>query len=53
MGCFEYKMTNEMAEALLKERKANEKKMNKNEYLIKVVNEQFGIKGTCVGVKIN
>lgn len=38
---FEYKMSAEMAKALLATRKGDEKKMRPQEYLGKVVNEQF------------
>lgn len=38
---FEYKMSKEMAAELLKNRKGDEKKKDNQEYLVKVVNEQF------------
>jgi hypothetical protein len=41
---FEYNMSKEMAIALLNERKASEKKMEPHDYLVKVVNEQFGLR---------
>ena len=41
---FEYNMTKEMALDLLKNRKGDEKKKDNQEYLVKVVNEQFGLK---------
>lgn len=40
---FEYNMSSTMAKALLKERKDREKKMPPQEYLVQVVNEQFGL----------
>ena len=51
---FEYKMTKTMADALLKERKGSEElKMHPQAYLCQVVNEQFGVKGTCIHVIID
>lgn len=41
---FEYNMTKEMAMELLKNRKGDEKKKDNQEYLVKVVNEQFGLR---------
>ena len=41
---FEYNMTKEMAMELLKSRKGDEKKKDNQEYLVKVVNEQFGLR---------
>lgn len=49
-GFIEYKMPKEMAQALMKIRKGEELKMNKNEYLCKVVNDNFCLKGYCVNV---
>ena len=40
---FEYKMSVEMAEAVLKERKGEDKKSRGQDYLVKYVNEQFGL----------
>lgn len=37
-------MSAEMAQELLKNRQGNEKKLNPQEYLVKVVNEQFGLR---------
>lgn len=51
-GFIEYKMPKEMAQALLKIRKGEELKMNKNEYLCKIINTNFGLKGYCVNVII-
>ena len=39
-----------MARELLKARKGEEAKMRPNDYLCKVVNENFGLKGYCVKV---
>lgn len=47
---FEYVMSKEMAKELLDNRHGEEKKMRPHDYLVKVVNEQFGICGTCVRV---
>lgn len=49
-GCIEYKMPDKMARELLKTRKGDEQKMRPNDYLCKVVNENFGLKGHCVKV---
>ena len=50
IGCVEYKMPEAMARELLKNRKGDETKMRPNEFLCKVVNENFGLKGHCVNV---
>lgn len=50
MKVSEYNMTKEMAEDLLKTRKGEDKKMDNQEYLCKVVNEQFGLMYECVKV---
>lgn len=49
-GYVEYKMPRLMAQEYLKMRTEGEKKMNPNEYLCKVVNEDFHIKGYCTNV---
>ena len=49
-GIIEYKMPEKMAIELLKNRKGNEAKMRPNDFLCKVVNESFGLKGYCVNV---
>ena len=41
---FEYNMSAEMAAALLKARKDEEKKMRPQDYLVKYVNEQLGLR---------
>ena len=46
-GDFEYKMSVEMADALLKLRKGEEKKKHPSEYLCEIVDAEFGIKGVC------
>lgn len=46
----EFKMPAEMAQAYLKLRKGTETKMRPDDYLCKVVNEEFGLKGYCVKV---
>ena len=50
IGDFEYKMSKELADSLLKGRKGEEKKKHPKEFLCSVVNEQFGIKGNCANV---
>ena len=49
-GPIEYEMPKEMAKILLAERKGTDRNMHPQEYLKKVVNEDFGIKGNCVKV---
>ena len=49
-GTIEYKMPKEMAEMYLKTAKGEFAKKHPKEYLIEVVNEEFGIKGTCINV---
>ena len=49
-GTIEYKMPEQTARELLKMRKGDETKMTPNEYLCKVVNEQYGLLGCCVRV---
>ena len=46
---YEYKMPVAMAKEFLKDCK----NMDTNKYLCNIVNENFGIKGTCVKVIIN
>lgn len=50
---YEYVMPEGMAKTLLENRIGEEKKMRPHDYLVKVVNEQFGIRGTCVQVSTN
>jgi folylpolyglutamate synthase/dihydropteroate synthase len=47
---FKYEMPNEMAKSYLKERKGSDVKMDANDFLCKVVNDNFGLKGRCVKV---
>lgn len=49
---YEYLMPKDMAESLLDNRLGDEKKMRPHDYLVKVVNEQFGLRGTCVQVSL-
>ena len=49
-GNIEYKMPEKMAKEYLKMRSGDEMKMRPNEYLCKIVNENFGLKGHCVNV---
>ncbi len=46
----EYKMSEIMIKELLKARKGDELKMNKDEYLCYWVNKQIGLKYPCVKV---
>ena len=47
---FKYKMPEYMAKAYLKDRKGSDLKMDANDFLCKVVNDNFGLKGRCVKV---
>lgn len=49
-GNFEYKMSKEMANAYLKDRKGTDKNKHPQDYLCQVVNNEFGIKGNCTRV---
>ena len=49
-GFIEYKMPEAMAKAYLNERTAEEKKMRPNDFLCKIVNDEFGLKGYCTRV---
>ena len=52
-GAVEYLMSKTMAEALLNARKGEtEKKMHPHDYLVKVVNENFGLLRECVKVQV-
>jgi hypothetical protein len=46
-GKIEYKMSRQMANWYLKARKGDELKMRPNDYLCRVVDEQFGLMGKC------
>ena len=45
-----YTMPEGVAKDLLAQRKGDEKKMQPQAYLCKIVNEQFGLKGNCISV---
>ena len=47
---FEYKMTARLCDEYLKSRKGEDKRLPPQEFLCKVVNQEYGIKGTCVKV---
>jgi uncharacterized protein (DUF2267 family) len=46
-GKIEYKMPEEMAKAYLKTRGSEDMKMHPDDFLCKVVNEEFGLRGLC------
>lgn len=46
----EYRMSKILAADLLKKRQGEDKKMKPNDYLCKIVNQQFGLRGTCIYV---
>lgn len=48
----EYHMTKTMFNTLLKSRKESEKNMNPYEFVMKIINEQFGIKGEVTHISI-
>lgn len=49
-GAIEYAMPEGLAQEILKTRHGTEKNMRPNEFLVKVVNETFGLKDKCVKV---
>ena len=49
-GIIEYKMPEKIAKEYLKARRGEELKLHPNDYLCKVVNEEFCLKGNCVNV---
>ena len=49
-GAIEYAMPEILAQEILKTRHGTEKNMHPDEFLIKVVNETFGLKDKCVKV---
>lgn len=51
-GSIEYRMPKAMADAYLKSRKGEDAKMRPNDYLVKVVNEEFGFLHHCDSVAI-
>lgn len=50
MRTFQYKMSEEMANSLLKSRKSNEKKIENQKYLRRWVNRELNIMGVCTEV---
>ena len=48
-----YKMSKEMVNFYLKNRNGEDKKKHPQEFLCKIVNEEFGIKGVCTKVIID
>ena len=49
-GDIEYEMNKEMAKQILATRKGVDQNVLPQEFLCRVVNEEFGIKGNCVRV---
>ena len=47
---FEYKMPEELAKTILKQRKKEQSKVEPQAYLCNYVNSQCGMMGTCVSV---
>lgn len=52
IGGIEYKMSKQHFDALLKARSGEEKNMNPYEYIIKVLNSEYGLKGTVAHIII-
>ena len=52
-GAVEYIMPRLMADEILNARKGQDKVMNPLDYLVKVVNEDFGLLRTCTQVTIH
>lgn len=50
---FEYNMSKAMASDLLTNRIGEDKKMRPHDYLVKVVNSEFGVMGTCIKVNVD
>lgn len=48
----EYRMSKKMFNAMLADRSETEKKQNPKDYVAKVINEQFGLKGTVTNVSV-
>lgn len=49
-GDIEYEMTKEMAKQILATRKGTDQNIPPQEFLCKVVNDEFRVKGNCVRV---
>ena len=49
---YEYVMPKEMAQNLLENRGGKDKNMRPHDYLVMVVNDYYGIQGTCVRVTL-
>ena len=49
-GDVEYEMNKELAKQILATRKGADQNVHPQEFLCRVVNEEFGIKGNCVRV---
>ena len=49
-GIIEYKMPEDVAKEYLKHRQGDDLKLHPNDYLCKVVNEEYCLKGYCVRV---
>lgn len=48
----EYRMSKKMFNSILSGRSETEKKQNPKDYVAKVINEQFGLKGTVTNVSV-
>lgn len=49
-GGIEYEMSKEMAKQILATRKGTDQNVHPQEFLCRVVNEEFGLKGNCTRV---
>lgn len=52
VGAVEYQMPKSFADAILKQRKPGEKNIRPQDYLVQLVNNEFGLKNHCVKVTI-
>ena len=49
----EYQMTKQMFDSLLKTRSETEKKLNPYDFVMQVVNHEFGVKGTVTHITVS
>ena len=49
-GLIKYKMPAALAKEYIKSRKGAEARMNQNDFLCKIVNEEYGLLGYCIEV---
>ena len=49
----EYKMSKKLFDAILDTRSESERKMNQYEYIVKVINEEYGLRGVVSRVIVD